>query len=147
MEGESPFRRHVAWGLCCVAYLVVSPYFERLNNPNENVRVWATRAVVDAPRRCTSTRSSANGATSTTRPRTSSHIYSSKAPGVSFVGVPVLWVHTKLRQLVGWPAPGKQATTFWLRLFAVKLPMCVFLFFFARYVRRVTDSAGRATSR
>ena len=46
MEGESPFRRHVAWGLCCVAYLFASPYFERLNNPNENVRVWATRAVV-----------------------------------------------------------------------------------------------------
>ena len=54
---------------------------------------------------------------------------------MSFVGVPVLWVHTKLRQLVGWPAPGKQETTFWLRLFAVKLPLCVFLFFFARYVR------------
>ena len=47
MEGESPFRRHVAWGLCCVAYLVASPYFERLNNPNENVRLWATRAIVN----------------------------------------------------------------------------------------------------
>ena len=46
MEGESPFRRHVAWGLCCLALLIASPYFERLNNPNENVRVWTTRAVV-----------------------------------------------------------------------------------------------------
>ncbi len=46
MEGESPFRRHVAWGLCCAAFLIASPYFERLNNPNENVRVWATRAIV-----------------------------------------------------------------------------------------------------
>ena len=57
-------------GAVFVAYLVVSPYFERLNNPNENVRVWATRAIVSTTS-CTSTRSSANGATSTTRPRTS----------------------------------------------------------------------------
>jgi hypothetical protein len=140
MEGESPFRRHVAWGLCCVAYLVVSPYFERLNNPNENVRVWATRAVVmhhalridEAEREWGYVNDKA---------KNEQHVYSSKAPGVTFVGVPVLWVHTKLRQLVGWPAPGKQATTFWLRLFAVKLPVCVFLFFFARYVRRITDSS------
>ena len=37
------------------------------------------------------------------------HVYSGKAPGASFAGVPVLWVHTKLRQLVGWPPPGKRA--------------------------------------
>ena len=139
MEGESPFRRHVAWGLCCVAYLFASPYFERLNNPNENVRVWATRAVVmhhtlriDEVER--------EWGYVNDKAKNESHIYSSKAPGASLAGVPVLWVQTKLRQAVGWPAPDKRATTFWLRLFAVKLPMCVFLFFFARYVRRVTDS-------
>jgi hypothetical protein len=52
----------------------------------------------------------------------------------------VLWAHTQLRQLVGWPPPDKRATTFWLRLFAVKVPLCLFLFFFARYAERVTDS-------
>ena len=46
MPGESPIRRHAAWGLACLALLVVSPYFERLTNPDENVRVWPTRAVV-----------------------------------------------------------------------------------------------------
>ena len=103
MEGESPFRRHVAWGLCCVAYLVVSPYFERLNNPNENVRVWATRAVVthhvlhiDEVER--------EWGYVNDKAKNEHHVYSGKAPGASFVGVPVLWVHTKLRQLVGWPA-------------------------------------------
>jgi hypothetical protein len=139
MEGESPFRRHVAWGLCCVAYLIASPYFERLNNPNENVRVWATRAVVmqhalriDEVER--------DWGWVNDKAKNDHHVFSGKAPGASLAGVPVLWVHTKLRQLVGWPAPDKRATTFWLRLFAVKLPLCLFLFFFARYAERVTDS-------
>jgi hypothetical protein len=140
MEGESPFRRHVAWGLCCVAYLIASPYFERLNNPNENVRVWATRAVVtrhvlnidDVEREWGWVNDKAKNA---------HHVYSGKAPGTSFAGVPVLWVHTKLRQLVGLSPPGKQATTFWLRLFVVKLPLCAFLLLFARYAGRQTESA------
>ena len=90
MEGESPFRRHVAWGLCCAAYLVASPYFERLNNPNENVRVWATRAIVahhvlnidDVEREWGWVNDKA---------KNEHHVYSGKAPGASFAGVPVLW--------------------------------------------------------
>ena len=123
MEGESPFRRHVAWGLCCAAYLIAAPYFERLNNPNENVRVWATRAIVahhvlnidDVQREWGWVNDKA---------KNEHHVYSGKAPGATFAGVPVLWVQTKLRQLVGWPPPGKHAATFWLRLFVVKLPLC-----------------------
>ena len=69
-----------------------------------------------------------------------SHVYSGKAPGTSFLGVPVLAVQTKLRHLMGWASPGKKEATFWLRLFAVKLPLCVFLWFFARYIERVTRS-------
>ena len=140
MEGESPFRRHVAWGLCCAAYLVASPYFERLNNPNENVRVWATRAIVahhvlnidDVQREWGWVNDKA---------KNEHHVYSGKAPGATFAGVPVLWLQTKLRQLVGWPPPGKHAATFWLRLFVVKLPLCAFLFLFAGYAGRVTGSA------
>jgi len=143
MEGESPFRRHVAWGLCCVAYLVASPYFERLNNPNENVRVWATRAIVTRHVLNIDEVSREWGWVND-KAKNDRHVYSSKAPGTSFAGVPVLWAHTKLRQLVGWPVPDKQATTFWLRLFVVKLPLCAFLLLFARWARRVTDSGWAA---
>ena len=139
MEGESPFRRHVAWGLCCLAYLFSSPYFEPLNNPNENVRVWATRAIV-AHHVLNIDQVEREGGWVNDKAKNAHHVYSGKAPGASFVGVPVLWAHMKLRQLVGWAPPGKRATTFWLRLFVVKLPICAFLFFFARYARRVTDS-------
>ena len=140
MPGESPIRRHAAWGLACLALLVVSPYFERLNNPNENVRVWATRAVVQHHVLNIDQLQREWGYVND-KAKNEHHIYSGKAPGVSFLGVPVSWAHTKLRGLVGWPPPGKQETTFWLRLFAVKLPLCLFLLFFARYVERTTGSA------
>jgi hypothetical protein len=139
MQGESPFRRHVAWGLCCVAYLIASPYFERLNNPNENVRVWATRAVV-AHHVLNLDQVEREWGWVNDKAKNEHHVYSGKAPGASFAGVPVLWVQTKLRQLWGWPPPGKHATTFWLRLFVVKVPLCLFLLMFARYAQRVTDS-------
>jgi hypothetical protein len=133
------FRRHAAWLLVVLATLLVSPYYERLNNPNENVRVWATRAIVahhvldiDAVSR--------EWGYVNDKAKNDRHIYSSKAPGVSFLGVPVLFVQTKLRALCGWPAPGKREATFWLRLFAVKLPMAIFLWAFARYVERKTRS-------
>jgi hypothetical protein len=140
MEGESPFRRHVAWALCCVAYLIASPYFEHVNNANENVRIWATRAVVTQHALRIDEIEREWGWVNDKAKNDEHHVFSGKAPGASLTGVPVLWLHTKLRQLAGWPPPGKAATTFWLRLFAVKLPMCAFLLLFARYARRATGS-------
>ncbi|HEY6475911.1 MAG TPA: hypothetical protein VI456_04970 [Polyangia bacterium] len=133
-------RRHAAWFLVAGAYLIVSPYYEHVNNPNENVRIWATRAIVahhvldiDAVVR--------EWGYVNDKAKNERHIYSSKAPGVSFLGVPVLFAETKLHALLGWPAPGKAEATFWLRLFAVKLPLLAFLWAFARYVERKTGSA------
>lgn len=132
--------RHGVWLLVAATYLCASPYSERVNNPNENVRVWATRAIVvhgvldiDAVVR--------EWGDVNDKAKSDRHLYSSKAPGVSFLGVPVLWAHSKVRALLGWGPPGKRETTFWLRLFAVKVPLCAFLWAFARYVQRATDSA------
>jgi hypothetical protein len=139
-DAPGVLRRRASWFLIAAAYLIVSPYFERLNNPNENVRVWATRAIVahhvlniDALQR--------EWGYVNDKAKDDQHVYSSKAPGVSFLGVPVLFAETELRALCGWPPPGKRETTFWLRLVAVKLPMLVFFWFFAGYVERKTGSA------
>lgn len=140
-SGESPLRRHLAWLLVCLAYVYVFPYYERLNNPNENVRIWATRAIVEHGVLNIGPVEREWGWVNDKAISSTKKIYSSKAPGVSFLGVPVLFAHTKLRHLVGWPSPGKKATTFWLRLCAVVVPMCLFLWFFARHVERVTGSA------
>lgn len=133
------FRRHGIWLLVCAAYLFASPYFERLNNPNENVRVWATRAVVahgvlnidDVVREWGYVNDKA---------KSDRHLYSSKAPGVSLLGVPILFIEMKVRGWLGLGSPGKADTTFWLRLFVVKLPMCAFLWVFAGWVQRATSS-------
>ena len=132
-------RRHASWFLVAAAYLIVSPYFEAINNPNENVRVWATRAIVEHHVLNIDAVMSEWGYVND-KAKNAHHIYSSKAPGVSFAGVPVLFVETELRKLAGWPAPGKREATFWLRLVAVKLPMLAFLWLFARYVERKTRS-------
>jgi len=133
------FRRLAIWLLVCAAYLFAWPYFERLNNPNENVRVWATRAVAvhgvlnidDVVREWGYVNDKA---------KSERHLYSSKAPGISLLGVPILVTEMKVRAWRGLAAPGKADTTFWLRFFAVKLPMCAFLWVFAGWVGRATGS-------
>jgi hypothetical protein len=136
---ERGLRRHAAWVLVSLAYLVASPYYERINNPNENVRVWATRAIVEHHALDIDQVSREWGWVND-KAKNDRHVYSGKAPGTSFLGVPVLWLHTKLRAIVGWPSPGKREATFWLRLFAVKLPLALFFYCFSRYVERVTRS-------
>ncbi len=137
--GESRLRRHGAWLVVAAAYLVTFPYFERLNNPNENVRVWTTRAIVmhgtfaiDAVER--------DWGEVKDRAAKDGRRFSSKAPGTSLLGVPVLWAHTKLAALAGAHAPSKQATTWVLRVFTVALPLAIFLLVFARRVEAETGS-------
>jgi hypothetical protein len=139
MPPESWLRRNAACVLIALAYLFTFPYFEQINNPNENARVWATRAIVqhhvlniDQEQR--------EWGWVNDKAKNERHVYSGKAPGASFLGVPVLAAETGLRRLAGWGPPGKREATFWLRLFAVKLPMCVFLWAFARWVLRATGS-------
>jgi len=137
---ESALRRHAAWLLVTLAYLLAFPYFERLNNPNENARVWATRAIVEHGVLNIDEVQREWGYVND-KAKNDKHVYSGKAPGASFLGVPVLAAQTKLRHLLGWPSPNKIETTFWLRLLAVKVPLALFFWFFAGYVERVTRSA------
>lgn len=141
MTAASPrrwLRDNAAWLCVCAAAMVVFPYFAALNNPNENARVWATRAIVahgtfaiDEVERVwgeTSDRAAANG-----------HRYSSKAPGTTLAGVPVHWVHDRIATALGAP-PSPRATTLVLRLFTVALPLAFFFCLFGRRVERETGS-------
>jgi hypothetical protein len=132
--------RHAAWLLVTFAYLFVFPYYERINNPNENARIWMTRAIVEH-HVLNIDQVSREWGWVNDKATIGGRLYSSKAPGTSFLGVPVLFVQTKLHHLVGWPGPTKRETTLWLRVFSVELPLSLFLLFFARYVERVTRSS------
>jgi hypothetical protein len=132
---ETFVRRHAVWACVVLAYLLVFPYFERLNNPNENVRIWTTRAIaahgtlaIDAVER--------EWGEVSDRATDGRHHYAAKAPGTSLLGVPVAFVHDKLAG----GAPSKRTTTWALRVFSVVLPLGFFLLMFARAVERETGS-------
>jgi len=138
---ESPLRRHLVFVLLLVAYVYSFPYFEQLNNPNENARVWMTRAIVEH-HVLNIDRMSAEWGYVNDKATSGAHVYSGKAPGASFLGVPVLYVQTRLWHLLGRPSPSKRDATLWLRIVSVELPICIFLYVFARYIERVSGSAA-----
>ncbi len=138
-RGETPPRRHATFVLVALAIVSVWPYFERLNNPNENARVWMTRAIVEY-HTMSIDRVSAEWGYVNDKATGRGRVYSGKAPGTSFLGVPVLWAQTRLWHLFGWPSPSKRATIVALRFFAVMVPSIIFLFFFARWIERRTRS-------
>jgi len=137
--GEGAARKHLVWMLVSLAYLVLAPYFPRINNPNENVRIWMTRAIVE-DHSLALDRTSAVWGYVDDKATDQGHLYSSKAPGTSLLGVPVLWAQTKLWHAFGWPSPSKRATTFGLRFFSVVPCVIAFLFVFARWIERRTRS-------
>ena len=131
--------RHLVWLLVSLAYLTVFPYYQQINNPNENVRIWMVRAIVDF-HELNINRASQELGYVNDKAIVNGRLYSGKAPGTSFVGVPVYAAQRALAHRLGIKPPSKRAITLALRIFAVGLPLSIFLFFFARWVERVTAS-------
>jgi hypothetical protein len=140
LRAESFLRRHLVWGLVVFCYLYPFPYFQRLNNPNENVRIWQTRALVEYHeldiRKVNSDWGGVNDAAFA-----GDRLVSGKAPGASLLGIPVYFAQLKLYRLLGLPPPSQRSVTHTLRIWAVVLPVAAFLFFLARWVERETQSA------
>jgi hypothetical protein len=121
------------------AYLSVFPYYKNINNPNENVRVCMTRAIVDFGE-LSINRVVADWGYVNDKAIVAGRLYSSKAPGTSLLGAPVYWVQRSVARALKLAPPSRLAITLALRLGTVALPMCVFLFFFGQWVWRVTGS-------
>src|SRR5438552_8558239 len=138
---ESAARRYVVWILVSLSYVVVVPYFPRINNPNENVRIWMTRAIV-LDHTLSIDKATADWGYVDDKAVSGGHLYSSKAPGTSFLGVPALWLQTKLWHICGWPSPSKRAMTLALRDLTIIPSALLFLLVFGRWVERRTQSAA-----
>jgi hypothetical protein len=121
------------------AYLFVFPYFPAINSPNENVRLWTTRAIVTHGTFRIDEVEAAWGEVGD-RAAVGGHHYSSKAPGTSLLGVPVHFVHDRLAQWIGGGPPSHRATTWVLRVFTVILPLAAFFCYFAGRVESETGS-------
>lgn len=143
-------------------YTCVYPYISVVNNPNENVRTYMTMAIVENHTfriddivmrqgwvndmaRAPETRMKAEEAVAfcTMNPG-KCHLYSVKAPGVSYLGVPVYWAFTRFSHPPKLETPPQQRidwmrkSTFVLRLFTIQLPCFVFLIWLERWLRRIS---------
>ena len=81
--------------LLAVLYLWVFPFHDVVRNPNENVRVYMTVAIVDDHTFAINRIEGAWGYVNDKAVR-NGRLYSSKAPGTSYLGVPIYWALTRL---------------------------------------------------
>lgn len=151
------------WGTAILASLTVAmlwlfPYWPRINNPNENVRMYMTRALVDHGTMAIGVRTRIKGKNqdggsvteelgyvndkalscddpSQKPPNCSGLLYSAKAPGTSYLGVPIYAAVKGAYAAIGKPL-SKDATIWWLRLGAVVLPSILFLWMFYAFLGR-----------
>jgi hypothetical protein len=137
---EPAWRRHLAWAAVTAAYLLVFPYFARVNNPNENVRIWTTRALATHGTFAIEAIEATWGQVGDRAATTEGRRTSSKAPGTTLLGVPVHFVHDRLARLLGSGPPSQAATTWVLRVLTVSLPLSLFFFYFGRRVEAETGS-------
>jgi len=135
-----PSRRRTlaALTLCAIAYLYVFPYQPRINNPNENVRLYMTAALAERGTYVIDHYREEWGWVNDCAVR-DGHAYSVKAPASSFLGVPPYWAYVHLTQLTGRDFDRTEAL--WVcRVFASILPWLLFLWFFHRFLGRHTSS-------
>lgn len=124
-------------------YLLPTPWFERLNNPNENVRVYMTRAIVEdgtfAIDRIVEEWGYVND-----KATFDGKLYAGKAPGSSYLGAPFYALHRAVnRRLDRTPS---QFEIIWVCRFGGSLlPVLAFLGAFWHFARRRARDVGDAT--
>jgi hypothetical protein len=128
--------------ICAFAYLYVFPYQSALNNPNENVRLYMTAALVD------------DGVYEIDGPRQrwgwvndaavhDGHHYSVKAPGSSLLAVPGYALYRGACRATGRPFDRTEAL--WCaRLTGSILPTLAFLAWLAAFLRRRAEDDALA---
>lgn len=124
-------------------YLFFFPYFGHLRNPNENVRVYMVLAAVDRGTFALNgtidelgpvdDRSINPSQRCAVRQASEPCVYSSKAPGTSYLGMPVYLIVRSMYRFIGRTLTFA-ATIYWLRLCCVIMPSLFFLFAFNRFI-------------
>ena len=156
---SAPDRRWGSLPALAVALLWFFPYHAHLNNPNENVRVYATRAVVEHGTLAIGRRRIVGGSKRDSGsvvgewgwvndkalvcddpdakpPTCAGSLYAAKAPGLSLLAVPAYAVLSAAHHALRGRAPGKTLTVRWLRLLTVTIPWLAFLVLLRLWLRR-----------
>ncbi|WP_394824065.1 hypothetical protein [Pendulispora albinea] len=149
----------VFFSLLFVVFTTVFPYMATLNNPNENVRVYMTMAVVEQHTfridSILERHGYVNDMARAPDPKNpaESHLYSIKAPAVSYLAVPVYWLWTKVGPRVGYPVPTRfsppeekaawfMASVVLFRLCVLQIPIFLFLVGYERFLRAVSSDVA-----
>ncbi len=157
--GPGVRRLALLWGAAFLSMVWFFPYQAHLNNPNENVRLYLTRAIVEHGTVAIGRRVLARGRVrdqglvvgewgwvndkalvcddpGERPPRCQGRLLAAKAPGTSLIGVPVYWALSKITHW-GWSrAPSKRISLRVLRLTTVTLPWVAFALWFALWLER-----------
>jgi hypothetical protein len=145
----------VFFALAFVVLTCVFPYNAALNNPNENVRVYMTMAIVEHHTfridEIVARQGWVNDMAKAPDPKVPGefHYYSIKGPATGYAGVPFYWALTKLAPRFGHPVPtaasAPEERAWWMRtstlvvrLFVVQLPCFLFLIWLERWLRKTT---------
>lgn len=131
-KGPDTRRRRLLLATIIVCYLYPFPYFEELNNPNEHVRLYMTMAIVEEGTFAIDGPTERFGWVND-RARHDGHLYAGKAPGASFLGVPLYAMASWVSELSG-STLSRGAAVRVLRLFAVTIPCIFFLLIFRRFL-------------
>jgi hypothetical protein len=122
------------WGLCALAYVYVFPYQLTLNNPNENVRFYMTAALVESHSYAIDQQRERWGWVNDAAVH-GGHVYSVKAPGTSFLGVPGYALYLGVNQLLGRELD--RTSALWVcRVTATIVPTLLGAWWFMVFLRR-----------
>ena len=134
-------RRRLWWGILAgIAFVYVwfVPYFPSLNNPNENSRVYQIRAAVELHKLSINEQIDRYGWVNDLAVRDGRY-YAGKAPGTTFVGIPIYAALRAWEKLRGHGEVHPFRLLFALRLFGTIAPTLLFIAVFRRFLRRVVD--------
>src|SRR5688500_3891327 len=131
-----------AFWLVAAAYLYVFPHRPRLNNPNENVRLYMTAAIVEEGTYAIDTLRARWGWVNDASVCEGRH-YSVKAPRSSLLGVPGYAAYRAVAGALGRPFDRQEAL--WLcRVTATIVPTLIGLWFLHAFFRRRSSDARAA---
>ncbi len=132
-------RSMVLASLTLVAFFYVFPYYPQINNPNENVRLYMTAAIVEHGSYEITPLRQRWGWTNDAG-KVGNEYYSVKAPGTTFLGVPGYAAYYAYTQATGTELD-RTVALYICRVTASVLPTLVFLLFFYRFLGRFTRFA------
>ena len=127
-----------------IAWLTPSPYFNNLNNPNENVRVYMTRSIVEFGTFAIDDVVAEWGYVND-KATYEGRLYPGKAPGTSLLAVPPYAAYHLANEALD-RTPSKHEVVRVCRLFGSIFPLMGFLFAFTVFSRRLEDPVARSLS-